>query len=75
MYKFAIGGKDPLLTFGEKLKPGIDDEHFCKPTDVTTLKDGTIFVTDGYGDDLTSIFIISLCVNTVTSLIGNISDT
>jgi len=38
----------PLLVLGEKMVPGNDDKHFCKPTDVAVAKSGEIFVADGY---------------------------
>ena len=37
-----------VATRGEKFTPGSDPEHFCKPTDVAVLPDGTPFVADGY---------------------------
>lgn len=34
---------------GEKLIPGNDESHFCKPTDVAVSKmDGHVFISDGY---------------------------
>ncbi|VDM43447.1 unnamed protein product [Toxocara canis] len=36
------------LTLGERLKPGDDAKHFCKPTDVAVAKNGHFFVADGY---------------------------
>ena len=47
VFKYSPKG-DILLTLGEKLVPGGDRDHFCKPTDVAVLKDGTFFVSDGY---------------------------
>lgn len=38
----------PLLVLGEKMVPGSDNKHFCKPTDVAVSKSGEIFVADGY---------------------------
>lgn len=38
----------PVLTLGEKLVPGSDNNHFCKPTDVAVAKNGDFFVADGY---------------------------
>ncbi|KAI1721589.1 NHL repeat domain-containing protein [Ditylenchus destructor] len=38
----------PVMTLGEKLVPGSDDKHFCKPTDVAVAKNGDFFVADGY---------------------------
>ncbi|CAI2311734.1 unnamed protein product [Caenorhabditis sp. 36 PRJEB53466] len=37
-----------VMSLGEKLVPGEDETHFCKPTDVTVAKNGHIFVADGY---------------------------
>ena len=33
---------------GEAFKPGRDDSHFCKPTDVAVSSAGIVFVADGY---------------------------
>jgi len=38
----------PLMVLGEKLVPGRDDKHFCKPTDVVVASTGEFFVADGY---------------------------
>ena len=50
VFKFPAGGSDtPLLTLGEKLTPGSDKDHFCKPTDVAVDPNtGNFFVADGY---------------------------
>ncbi|CAD6184222.1 unnamed protein product [Caenorhabditis auriculariae] len=37
-----------LLSLGEKLVPGGDEKHFCKPTDVAVASNGVFFVADGY---------------------------
>ncbi len=37
-----------LLTLGKWNEPGEDETHLNGPTDIAVLKDGTIFVTDGY---------------------------
>ncbi|KAJ8299871.1 hypothetical protein KUTeg_022618 [Tegillarca granosa] len=37
----------PLMTLGEKLVPGNDNKHFCKPTDVAVASNGDFFVSDG----------------------------
>uniref|UniRef100_A0A8R1HR21 peptidylamidoglycolate lyase n=1 Tax=Caenorhabditis japonica TaxID=281687 RepID=A0A8R1HR21_CAEJA len=37
-----------VMSLGEKLVPGEDETHFCKPTDVAVAKNGHIFVADGY---------------------------
>jgi len=34
------GGSEPLLVLGEKLQPGNDKHHFCKPADVAVAADG-----------------------------------
>lgn len=47
VFKFSQEGK-LLLTLGVKLEPGSDTKHFCKPTKVAFLRDGTFFVSDGY---------------------------
>jgi len=36
------------MSLGEKLVPGTDDKHFCKPTDVAIASTGEFFVADGY---------------------------
>ena len=48
--KFPAGEKTtPSLVLGEKLIPGSDESHFCKPTDVAVRLDGSAFyVADGY---------------------------
>ncbi|VDP18631.1 unnamed protein product [Heligmosomoides polygyrus] len=38
----------PVLSLGEKLVPGNDAFHFCKPTDIAVAKNGYFFVADGY---------------------------
>ncbi|PAV80406.1 hypothetical protein WR25_23577 [Diploscapter pachys] len=37
-----------VMSLGEKLVPGADEKHFCKPTDVAVAKNGHFFVADGY---------------------------
>jgi peptidylamidoglycolate lyase len=49
VFKFSHEGK-VLLTLGEAGKPGNDAGHFNKPTDVAVARDGTFFVSDGYGN-------------------------
>jgi hypothetical protein len=39
-----------LLTLGEFGRAGADERHFDRPTDVTVLPNGEIYVTDGYGN-------------------------
>jgi peptidylamidoglycolate lyase len=40
-----------LMTLGIKGKAGEDEERFNKPTDVEVAPDGSIYVTDGYGNN------------------------
>lgn len=48
VFRFDAGMKvKPSLVLGEFLKPGKDDKHFCKPSDVAALDNGDFFVTDG----------------------------
>lgn len=46
--KIEKGSQTPSLTLGEKMVPGSDDTHFCKPTDVAVASNGDFFVADGY---------------------------
>ena len=32
---------------GTRMQPGSDEHHFCKPTDVTVIASGDVFVADG----------------------------
>ena len=50
VFKFGPRGGNgtPLLTLGTKFEPGSDDAHFCKPTSVAVMHDGSFFVADGY---------------------------
>ena len=48
--KFDHSGK-LLLSVGEKGVPGLDGSHFNKPTDVAVANDGSIYVSDGYGNN------------------------
>jgi hypothetical protein len=47
--KYSPEGK-VLLTLGEAGRVGADQGHFNKPTDMTILLSGDIFVSDGYGN-------------------------
>jgi len=38
----------PIMALGEKMIPGEDDKHFCKPTDVAIATTGEVFIADGY---------------------------
>ncbi len=46
----------PSLVLGEAGVPGSDGRHFNKPTDVAVHSDGTIFVSDGYGNSRVAVF-------------------
>ena len=49
VYRFSeMGNTTADLTLGVKMIPGKDRRHFCKPTDVAVMTDGTFFVADGY---------------------------
>lgn len=47
VFKFTAEGK-LLLTLGEAGKPGDDQTHFNRPTDVAVLPNGSFYVSDGY---------------------------
>jgi DNA-binding beta-propeller fold protein YncE len=47
VFKFDKKGEQ-LAVFGEEFKPGRDDKHFCKPTDVAVRHTGEVFISDGY---------------------------
>lgn len=49
VYKYTPEG-DLLMTLGTPGKPGEDDRHFNRPTDMAITPAGDIFVTDGYGN-------------------------
>lgn len=46
--KIPVDPTDAGLVLGEAMKPGSDNEHFCKPTDVAVASNGHFFVSDGY---------------------------
>ena len=48
LYQFTHDGKQLLKTIGTKGKRGQDASHFDRPTFMTFLPDGTMFVADGY---------------------------
>ncbi|XP_067938308.1 peptidyl-glycine alpha-amidating monooxygenase B-like [Watersipora subatra] len=49
VFKFTTNGTwQAALTLGEKFKSGSDEKHFCKPTDVAVMADGSFFISDGY---------------------------
>lgn len=45
-----------LRTLGTRLRPGSDDQHFCKPTKVAVLNDGSFYVADGYCNSRAVLF-------------------
>lgn len=47
IYVFSNDGSELLLTLGEKLVPGADENHFSRPQDVAFLPDGRILIADG----------------------------
>lgn len=47
-FKFKPGEISPSLVFGEKLIPGSDSKHLCKPTSFAIAFTGEIFLADGY---------------------------
>ena len=49
VFKFAPDGH-LLLVLGEAGVPGSDARHFDMPTDVAVARDGTFYVSDGYGN-------------------------
>lgn len=49
VFKFSYDGK-LLMKLGEAKVPGNDHDHFDKPTDVAIAKDGSFYVSDGYGN-------------------------
>jgi peptidylamidoglycolate lyase len=49
VFKFSHDGK-LLLTLGEAKVAGDDTSHFNQPTDVAVAKDGSFYVSDGYGN-------------------------
>jgi peptidylamidoglycolate lyase len=49
VFKFSHDGR-LLLTLGERGKPGDDSSHFNRPTDVAVARDGSFYVSDGYGN-------------------------
>lgn len=49
VFKFSYDGK-LLLKLGEARVAGKDSMHFDKPTDIAIAKDGSFYVSDGYGN-------------------------
>ncbi|KAH9579291.1 hypothetical protein MS3_00009491 [Schistosoma haematobium] len=49
VFKFSSNlSSEPLLTLGERFKPGSSENQFCKPTDVVVSSNGQVFISDGY---------------------------
>jgi len=61
--KFAANtGASPSLVLGRRFEPGRDTRHFCQPTDVAVMKDGSIYVADG------SVFMFQLLLSEICSV-------
>jgi hypothetical protein len=52
IFKFSNDGKKLLLTLGESGIFGDNDDptHFRRPTDIAFVRDGSFFISDGYGN-------------------------
>ena len=50
VYEFTHDGKELVKTLGTPYQSGEDDKHFNRPTFINWLPDGTMYVTDGYGN-------------------------
>ncbi|CAI5439810.1 unnamed protein product [Caenorhabditis angaria] len=48
IHKIDGATKKITMSLGEKMVPGDDEKHFCKPTDVAVASNGHFFVADGY---------------------------
>jgi peptidylamidoglycolate lyase len=55
VFKFSHDGK-LLMTLGTERVPGLDGAHFNKPTDVAFAADGSVYVSDGYGNSRVAKF-------------------
>ncbi len=55
VFKFNHDGK-LLVTLGDQRTPGLDSKHFNGPTDVAMARDGSIYVSDGYGNSRVAKF-------------------
>ena len=55
VFKFSQDGK-LLMTLGAERVPGLDGAHFNKPTDVAFGTDGSVYVSDGYGNSRVAKF-------------------
>jgi peptidylamidoglycolate lyase len=54
-FEFSHDGK-LLLTIGTERAAGVDATHFDKPTDIAFAPDGSIYVSDGYGNNRVAKF-------------------
>jgi len=48
VFKLKGDSLEVLLSVGVQFKKGDAPDHFCKPTDVAVMQDGSFFVADGY---------------------------
>ena len=55
VFKFSHDGR-LLMTLGTERAAGLDGTHFNKPTDVAFAADGSIYVSDGYGNNRVAKF-------------------
>jgi peptidylamidoglycolate lyase len=55
VFKFSQDGK-LLMTLGTEHVPGLDGTHFNRPTDVAFAADGSVYVSDGYGNSRVAKF-------------------
>jgi peptidylamidoglycolate lyase len=55
VFKFSHDGK-LLLTLGVERVAGVDATHFDKPTDIAFASDGSIYISDGYGNNRVAKF-------------------
>ena len=55
VFKFSHDGK-LLLTIGSERTAGVDGTHFDKPTDIAFASDGSVYISDGYGNSRVAKF-------------------
>src|SRR5260370_34241083 len=55
VFKFSHDGK-LLLTLGTERVSGVDATHFAKTTDIAFASDGSLYVSDGYGNNRVAKF-------------------
>jgi peptidylamidoglycolate lyase len=55
VFEYSPAGKQ-LRAWGEKGKPGLNDSHFDKPTNVAVAPNGDFYVSDGYGNSRVAKF-------------------